>query len=360
MRKFFLAFHKWLSIPVGFILMITCLSGSILVFQDELQEWAHPERYFVEPTTEQPIPLEQLIPMVNSQLTDNHVKDVRINSDAGRTYAMGLAEGFRVTAYVNQYTGEVTDIFSYRESPFFVVMSLHRWLLDDTRTWGKYSVGISTLVFVFILITGVIIWFPKKLKKRSFTIQGKKGFRRLMYDLHSVLGAYAFLILFVGAVTGLMWSFEWYRNGVFRLFGAEVPQEKAREGGGRGEKKEPQKVNIEIWQSVADELKQQNPNFKYVRIQDGSAVVHQKNAPTSRATDKYDFDKQTGTITNITLYKDQDKVSKIWGWTYSLHVGNFWGIWSKILTFISGLIGASLPITGYYLWLRKKRKKKKK
>lgn len=91
MRKFFLALHKWLSIPVGVILVIVCLSGSILVFQDELQEWAHPERYFVKTTTEQPIPLEQLIPIVNSQLTDNQVKDVRIESDPKRTYAMGLA-----------------------------------------------------------------------------------------------------------------------------------------------------------------------------------------------------------------------------------------------------------------------------
>ncbi|MDD2284199.1 MAG: PepSY-associated TM helix domain-containing protein [Paludibacter sp.] len=167
MRKFFLALHKWLPIPVGIILVIVCLSGSILVFQDELQEWAHPERYFVKTTAQQPIPLEQLIPLVNSQLTDNRVKDVRINADAGRTYAMGLAEGFRVTAYVIQYTGKVTDVFSYRKSPFFVLMKLHRWLFDDTRTWGKYSVGISTLIFVFILITGLIIWFPKKLKKKK-------------------------------------------------------------------------------------------------------------------------------------------------------------------------------------------------
>ena len=360
MRKFFLALHKWLSLPVGIIIVITCLSGSVLVFQDEIREWAHPERYFVNTTKQEPIPLEKLIPMVNSQLTDNQVKDVRIESDPKRTYAMGLAEGFRVTAYVNQYTGQITDIFYYRESPFFVVMSLHRWLLDDTRTWGKYSVGISTLIFVFILMTGVIIWFPKKLKKRSFTIQRKKGFRRLIYDLHSVLGVYAFLILFVGAVTGLMWSFEWYRNGVFRLFGAEVPARQSAQSNAKSNTKEPDTINIDTWQSLANELTKQNPGYKYIRIQDGSAVVHQKNAPNSRATDKYEFDNQTGEITCVTLFKDQDKVTKIWAWTYSLHFGNLWGIWSKILTFIGGLIGASLPVTGYYLWLKKKRKKKKK
>lgn len=355
MRKFFIFLHKWLSLPVGLIIIIVCLSGSILVFQDEIQMWAHPERYFVKSSSQQPIPLEKLIPTVNRQLNGNSVKDVRIEADPRRTYSMGLANGFRVTAYVDQYTGKVQEVFSYRDSPFFTVMSLHRWLLDDTRTWGKYSVGISTLLFAIILLTGLIIWFPKKLKKRSFVIERKKGFRRLMYDLHNVLGAYAFLILFVGALTGLMWSFDWYRNGVFRLFGAEIPVEK--EGKKEG-KKEPDAIHINFWQSVADRLKSENPDYEYLRIQNGEAVVHQQYAPTSRATDKYKFDKQTGEIMNVTLYKDQDKASKIWGWTYSLHVGNFWGIWSKILTFICGLVGASLPVTGYYLWWKKLKAKR--
>jgi uncharacterized iron-regulated membrane protein len=114
-----------------------------------------------------------------------------------------------------------------------------------------------------------------------------------------------------------------------------------------------------MWQKVADDLIAQNPDFEYVRVQNGSAAVHQKNASTSRATDKYEFDKETGEISSVELYKNQKLSAKIPGWQYDLHVGNYWGIWSKILTFIAGLIGASLPLTGYYLWWTKSRRKKK-
>mgnify|MGYP003599812228 FL=1 len=135
-----------------------------------------------------------------------------------------------------------------------------------------------------------------------------------------------------------MWSFDWYRNGVYKLFGAKTQQEQHGGGDRKGEKrkdrekkekdnKEERKHNFAMWQKVADDLIAQNPDFEYVRAQNGSAAVHQKNASTSRATDKYEFDKKTGEITSIELYKNQQLSAKIPGWQYDLHVGNYWGIW---------------------------------
>ena len=111
---------------------------------------------------------------------------------------------------------------SIRESPLMIVMKLHRWLMDDTRTTGKMIVGISTLFFIFILISGLTVYWPRKWKKSRLIIEHQKGRRRLMFDLHSVLGLYAALILLVCALTGLMWSFQWYRDIVSFIFDAEV------------------------------------------------------------------------------------------------------------------------------------------
>lgn len=361
MRRFFKKLHKWLSIPVGIILTIVCLTGAILVFQDEILELANPSHYFVEEIKTTPIALDELVPMVNAQLDTNSVADVKIFSDPKRTYTMSLTKGFRTSVFVDQYTGEITGKYAFRESPFFTIMSLHRWLMDGSRTWGKYTVGISTLIFVFILISGFIIWFPRKAKKKHFKINFTKGRKRLFYDLHSVLGAYACLLLLVCALTGLMWSFEWYRNSAFRIFGAEVPKEQER-GKQKGDKEKGKKedLNLAHWQTVFNNLKASNSNYEYIRMQDGAADVHLQSAMVSRATDKYKFDKNTGEIVSTTLYKDQDKATRVWGWAYSLHVGNYWGIWSKILTCLASLIAASLPLTGYYLFFVKKKNKKRK
>lgn len=362
MRKIFKRLHKWLAIPVGFIISITCLSGAILVFQDEILEVYYPDHYFVKDVKENRIPLDQLIPMVNSQLTDNSIADVKVSSDPKRTYIVTLSEGTRVSAFVDPYTAKITGQYEPRESFFWTVMSIHRWLMDGSRTWGKYTVGIATLLFAFILISGFILWVPrsKKKLKNYFTIKTTAGRKRLFYDLHNVLGFYAGLILLVCALTGLMWSFEWYRNGVFKIFGAEAPTQRAHGRNNANEKKEKKEINTLYWQDVLNTIQTSNPDYEYIRIQDGSATVHLASSFRSRANDKYDFDKKTGQISKITLYEQQAKTSQIWGFVYSLHVGNYWGIYSKILTFIAALIGASLPITGYYLFFVKRNKKKQR
>jgi uncharacterized iron-regulated membrane protein len=73
-----------------------------------------------------------------------------------------------------------------------------------------------------------------------------------------------------------------------------------------------------------------------------------------RASDKYTFDSRTGRITDVVLYADSDYSSKVRGWVYSIHVGNWGGIVTRVMWFLAAMLGATLPLTGYYLWLRRK------
>ena len=130
--------------------------------------------------------------------------------------------------WVNQYTGEVTG--KSERLPFFYTMfRLHRWLLDsrpsgDGVFWGKMVVGVSTLMFVVVLVSGIVIWWPrtKRALKNGLSIATHKGWRRFWYDLHVAGGMYGLLLLLVMALTGLTWSFDWYRTGFYHAFGVEV------------------------------------------------------------------------------------------------------------------------------------------
>lgn len=369
MKKFLRKLHLWLSIPVGVIIFIVCLSGAMLVFQEEILHLVNPSHYYVSEVKGEPMPLDKLIPLVNEQLTENSVAGVQIFSDPERTYTMTLKEGFRVSAFVNPYTAEVTGYYYYQQTPFYTIMRIHRWLMDGTRTWGKYAVGISTMLFVIILITGLCVQPGKFFRKNTFVISRGKGKSRLLYDLHNVLGVYACILLLVGALTGLMWSFTWYRTGVFKLFGTEYVSTNhhgsrggsSRGGGsGAGGQQKEKPLNVARWQQVFAHVKAENPDMEFIRMQDKKAAVHLAGSMRSRAVDTYNFDPRTGEIKSIDYYKDAAKSTRIWGWVYSLHVGNFWGIWSKILVFIAALIGASLPVTGYWMYFKKLSRKKKK
>ena len=336
--------------------------------------------YYVEKVSGAPLPVEYLIEKVAGTLPDSvAVTGVSISSDAERAYQVNLSKPRRASVYVDQYTGEVKG--RHERAPFFLTMfKLHRWLLDGMKPdggifWGKMIVGVSTLMFVFVLISGIVIWWPrtKKALKNSLKIAVGKGRRRFWYDLHVAGGMYALVLLLAMALTGLTWSFSWYRAGFYKVFGVEMKQRaghgalqtahgtpqtahggksgrnSSEEGRGNREHTSP----YTCWQQVYEELKARNAGYKQITVSNGSASVSFERFGNQRAADRYAFNPQDGEITEVTLYKDTDASGKMRGWIYSVHVGSWGGMFTRILTFIAALLGGTLPLTGYYLWLRR-------
>jgi uncharacterized iron-regulated membrane protein len=145
--------------------------------------------------------------------------------------------------WVDQYTGEVKGM--NRRLPFFQTMFyLHRWLLNKEQPadggiwWGKMIVGWSVLAFVVVLISGVIIWWPrtKSAIANRFKVCFGKGSLRLWHDSHVSLGIYAAIFLLASAVTGLTWSFQWYNKAFYSLFGVDTAamQQHGGKGGDKG------------------------------------------------------------------------------------------------------------------------------
>ena len=381
MRKIFRNIHLWLSVPFGILITLICFSGAALVFEKEVMELCHRELYFVKKVEAAPLPMEQLMTKVAATLPDSvSVTGVNISSDPERAYQVTLSKPRRASMYVDQYTGEITR--KYERAPFFNFMfRMHRWLLDSMKQdggifWGKMIVGTSTLMFVFVLISGVVVWWPRTRKalKNSLKIVANKGWRRFWYDLHVAGGMYALVFLLAMALTGLTWSFQWYRTGFYKTFGVEVQPSMGHgnaaanataKGGKRDGKPEGREGRgahryspYTNWQQVYEQLAEANPDYKQISVSDGSASVAVPRFGNQRGTDRYKFNPRNGEITETTLYKDLDNSGKIRGWIYSVHVGSWGGMLTRILTFVAALIGASLPLTGYYLWIRKKIKRR--
>ena len=381
MRKIFRNIHLWLSIPFGILITLICFSGAALVFEKEVMELCHRDLYFVKKVEAAPLPMEQLMTKVAATLPDSvSVTGVNVSFDPERAYQVTLSKPRRASMYVDQYTGEVTG--KYERAPFFNFMfRMHRWLLDSMKQdggifWGKMIVGTSTLMFVFVLISGVVVWWPRTRKalKNSLKIVANKGWRRFWYDLHVAGGMYALVFLLAMALTGLTWSFQWYRTGFYKTFGVEVQPSMGHgnaaanataKGGKRDGKPEGREGRgahryspYTNWQQVYEQLAEANPDYKQISVSDGSASVAVPRFGNQRGTDRYKFNPRNGEITETTLYKDLDNSGKIRGWIYSVHVGSWGGMLTRILTFVAALIGASLPLTGYYLWIRKKIKRR--
>ena len=396
MKKIFRKIHLWLSVPFGLIITLVCFSGAMLVFENEVNEWFRRDLYYVETVKESPLPMDKLLEKVATTLPDSvAVTGVSISSDPGRAYQVSLSKPRRASLYVDQYTGEVKGK-SERSGFFMFMFRMHRWLLDSMNPgnegifWGKMIVGVSTLLLVFVLISGIVIWWPRTRKalKNSLKITATKGWRRFWYDLHVAGGMYALIFLLAMALTGLTWSFPWYRTAFYKVFGVEVQQRAAQ---GHEQKSDAQKRNTKLaahrekkregnevrkgersrrpennhsdmysvtspfvyWQEIYDKLGRQNPEYKQISISSGTASVSFNRFGNQRASDRYSFNTDNGEFTETSLYQHQDKSGKIRGWIYSVHVGNWGGMFTRILTFIAALLGAALPLTGYYLWIKR-------
>lgn len=382
MRKFFAKIHLWLSVPLGILVSIICLSGAALVFEQEITRALDPQLYRVAPPEGvQPLAPSQLAARIREQMPDTlKLSSLQLSGDPREACMAGFEGSARRTLSVNPYTGEVNG-WTKKYGFFQTTRKLHRWLMDAPAAKGQPSigkgvVGVTTLLLVVILVSGLAIWVPRTRKalKQRLKVSCTNGWRRFWYDSHTVLGFYAALFLLAMALTGLTWSFGWYREAAYSLFGGGAQQiaassqpakgnsvRPARGGeGGRGAETAAEPFDYAVWDGVLDELKVRYPVYKTITLNERNARIVPDPHTSMRRTDTARFDPRDGRIEGIDRYRDAPRSQSLRGWFYAFHTGSWGGMTTKILYFLSALIGGTLPLTGYYLWLKKRRRTAKK
>ena len=420
MNNFFKKLHLWVSVPFGIVITITCFTGALLVFESDIVALYNKDLTAVVPMGD-PLPVSAVAEKVEAGLADGvEVTGVVVSGDPAEAYKVNISRPSRTAVYVDQYTGEVKG--KAGRLPFFnTVRRLHRWLMDTRPAdggiyWGKMIVGASTLAFVGILITGIVIWWPRnrKMLKNRLKIVMRKGKNRFWYDLHVAGGFYVALLLLAMALTGLTWSYGWYRDAFYSMFGEATMQNDKGKGSDRAGKSDriaveegaatmlslpadtaavqPDAVTAATvqadavtsatvqadavtaatmlsaeeeseyysWQKALEAVQAKYASYKTITLSDGTASVALGGLGNQRANDKYSFNTSTGEITSSNLYADTPVRSKASGWVRTIHVGTWGGVVTKVLYFLAALLGATLPLTGYYFWIRRLYNKKKR
>lgn len=358
--------HLYLSLPFGIVITLICFSGAMLGIEKDIAPSVQHHLLYVKEVKPAPLSVDSLLVLTKSTLpNDVSITGVNIFADPTRSYQFTLSKPRKSSLYVNPYTGEVLG--QNQRQPFFQTMfRLHRWLLgpakaeDGSIGWGKLLVGTSTLLFVFILITGIIIWWPrtKQTLCASLKIRFDKGLRPMMHGIHLAGGAYTFVLLLIMALTGLTWSFKWYSNGFYTMLGAKTltlsastPKEQPSKG------KKSEKKKDFAWQEALNNLKKAQPHFTQITLSEHKASIKTDAWGNARAADQYKLNSR-GDIVETTPYDDTEYSRKLRGWVFTLHTGAFAGVWSRWLWAIAALIGALLPLTGYYLWWKRIQRKR--
>ena len=378
-KVLFRKIHLYLGLAAGLVIMMSCFTGAVLVFEDELQHFFYKERYFVKPENSR-VPADKLIADLKTQVKNIKVTGVKYYSDPERSAEIAYTiKGKKETqkkskekkqpgkgnennrrAFINPYTGEILALYNHQETFFYTMFALHRWLLAGTT--GKLITGISTLIFLIILTTGIILWWPKNkaILKQRLSIKKDAGWKRLNHDWHIVLGFYSALFLFVFAFTALAWSFEWFNDGIYKLTNS-TPRTKQPES-----KIALNTLNAGI-ENIMTKASQREPDAVYYNInfpKDSAGVfsvtVLPLDASNESRTNNLFFDQYSGELIKQVEFSDRNLGQKIRATFKPLHIGSIWGLPSKIVAFIVCMLGTTFPVTGVIMWVNRSKKSKKK
>lgn len=379
--------HLWFGLSIGLIIFIVSITGTLFVFKDEVENFTrkdviyHHEQNIAQ---KQVLPIRVLEKSVDAQLQEKYkIHWVNVPIDKKMSYqfywyehnteAWNYFDEFPIykVAYVNPYTGKVLRTYDEKNGFFSIVKSIH-WSFLLKQDWGKYVVGIPVIIFVIMLISGIILWWPKNkaARKQRFSFKWKniKNWKRKNYDLHNILGFYASIFALIFSITGLFYAFFVVQAMIYFVFSGgntvypdfshittKAPIEQRSETTldkviNTVQAKYPNSFGFAIDLGHPHMDDHEHPNFS-VFVKHLSYSYHKNSSLI--------FDENSGELLHTYNHEDKNFGEKTVAANYDIHVGSILGLPTKIIAFIVSLICASLPVTGFLVWWGRRKKTKK-
>lgn len=386
-RKFFNDVHLWLGLASGLIVIAVCFSGTAYVYSTELTEASLSHLYKVSPQQGQTaLPVDTLVARLKSR-QEGALTGATIPASPTRSYQFTLKkEGSeRGTTYmVNPYTGDIlgNNTEKSRTKEFMSKMfSLHRWLMLDkvekpivsgmsNRELGSTITGWATILFTLGCITGLIIWFPQKVKhwRQGLKVKWRASWKRVNHDLHNTLAFYALFFLLLMGLTGPQWSFDWYRTGLQKTLGTYQPKDAPKEKPLRSTSPEngdtTATLSLQVYLTAAQTALPGSGDYQVSLPAQAKGTVNISKYHTGffapAAADRLQLDQFSAQLLKKDIFTEKPFNQRVAGSIKAIHVGNVYGKFTKLIYFLACLIATSLPVTGTLIWINKMKKKGRK
>lgn len=369
-KKIFGTLHLWLGFGSGLIVLFLGITGCILAFQREIELVTIPEQ-FSEERNQPYAPPSVLKEKAEAALPGKHIHGIGYGQPGKSATVSFYSEDpeYYYLVYMDPYTADVLSIRNFNEGDFFAFILDGHFNLWLPLEIGQPIVATATLVFVIMMITGIVLWWPKNRSaaKQRFSIKWNAKWRRVNYDLHNVFGFYMTWVGIFLAVTGLVWGFQWFAKSLYwTTSGGKTMTEfymPASDTTKTLNSDEPA-INI-LWARMSKEYPTAESIEVHVPESDTSSIEVAINPDTETywKTDYLYFDQYTLAEIPVThpygRFANTSIADKIMRMNYDVHVGAIGGLPGKILAFVASLICASLPVTGVYIWWGRRVKARK-
>jgi uncharacterized iron-regulated membrane protein len=223
----------WCHLPAGVIaglvVLVMAVTGVLLSYEKQMIAWADARACRAVSSADGPrLGVDALLARIRESQPGDAPATITLNANPASPAAIGFSGGRM--AFLDPYTGEVLGVGSQRARAFFrVVTDWHRWLgaSGDNRAVAKAVTGASNLVFLFLVVSGFYLWWPRNWSWSG--IRNVVWFRRGLpskardFNWHNVIGFWSAVPLFIVVLSAVVISYPWASNLVYRAFGETPP-----------------------------------------------------------------------------------------------------------------------------------------
>lgn len=409
-KKTFFQIHWFLGITAGLILSIMGVTGAIYSYEPQILKWMNSDSYTVQVQERDKLSPAQLYQHFQTQNPEMKINSITVAQDPSASSTVNIVkEGARrgYNMMVNPYTAEVLPEIKGREF-FQFVQQLHRNL--TVGPVGKQITGACALMLIFFVLSGLYLRWPKRHSvKQWLAVKPQLKGRNFIWDLHAVIGTWVVIFYLILACTGLYWSYDWWRNGMFKVLDVERPQPEMQQGQGgrggeeqgrsagesrgegqrgsrgegageRGPQSEGQRENRgegrekgvddtvlltalnKSWAGFQNEFndKYSTVTFNIPKKADGELKLSFTDVEVQheRARNNATYNYQDAAFTSVEMYEDKKLNEKIMSSMLPVHRGSFFGPIYQFFAMVASLLMPLFFITGWMLYLKRRKQKK--
>lgn len=364
--------HWLFGITAGLILALMGVSGALLSFENEILRALNPGVMTVPARAAPLLSPPELVERLQAAHPERALGTLSISSAADRAARVGFLAMHRESGpaapnarprmevhFVDPYTGALLgaeDALRGHDA-LHLVEDLHRRLVaGDT---GKALTGASTLCLLVLAGSGLYLRWPRRWRDARAWLAVRWRLRKAPFlrSLHEVIGTWLLLPYLLVALTGLWWSYEWYREGVLKLTGASTPPRAAI----RAADDPPASVDALAggWSAFLRATASSGYSTASFNLPgtDQPLVISYLDAEPAheRASNRIALDPASGAVRSHERYADKSAGGRLAASMFVLHKGSFFGLGGTLLMMLASLAMPLFAITGWMLYLQRRR-----
>jgi uncharacterized iron-regulated membrane protein len=370
-RKTIFWLHLGIGGAAGLVILLLAVTGLILAFQRQILSRADASAVLDgHPHASAPLKLDSVLTQV-VQKGQNNPTDLVLHRSENAPIEVRF--GRERTVYLNPWTGAPIFGFSTSLHQFFAwIVRLHRSLgLGLQSLWGRGIIGAANLIFLFLLLSGFYLWFPRIInfdafKSRLLLLRNLKGNAR-DWNWHHVFGIWATLPLGFIILTGVLISYPWATNLLYKVTNSPLPAI-AGNGDGRpvqsnlgsiGADRQVTRVlnGYDLWAEIA---KRQIPEWKSITLSISQARDKTVNVAVDTSVGGQPekvtslvIDRSSNEIVATKRFSDNSLGRRLRTWAVYVHTGSELGLIGQIIIAFGAFSAIFLVWTGYALSRRR-------